>query len=105
MDDFYVIKFAYHSFEFFNVLLFQRTRRDFSEFLLHHIMTMVLVSYTYFSNFLPFGMVVMLIMDFSNIFISTFKMVVDITEVGQFIMYWLMVITWFWLRIYYFPVR
>ena len=105
MDDFYIIKFAYHCFEFFNASLFHRTRRDFSEFLLHHIMTMVLISYSYYSNFLPIGMVIMFIMDFSDIFIATFKLVVDISEVGQFIMFWVMAISWFWLRIYYFPMR
>jgi acyl-CoA-dependent ceramide synthase len=81
LDDFYIIKFAYHFFEFVNASLFHRNRRDFSEFLIHHILTMVLISYSYLSNFLPMGMVIMFTMDFSDIFVATFKLAVDLNEV------------------------
>lgn len=80
MDDFYVMKFAYHFFEFIVAVSFHRSRRDFSEFLLHHIMTMVLISYSYYTNYMPIGMVIMFTMDFSDIFIATFKLAVDINE-------------------------
>lgn len=87
MDDFYVMKFAYHFFEFVLAVSFHRNRRDFSEFVLHHILTMVLIGCSYSTNNLPIGMVIMFTMDFSDIFIATFKLAVDINEVFQLLMY------------------
>lgn len=62
-------------------VLFHRDRRDFSEFLLHHILTIALVLFSYSVNFLPVGAIIMLLMDFSDIFVAVFKMAVDVNEV------------------------
>ena len=81
-----------------------RNRRDFSEFLLHHIVTIALVLVSYCTNFLPIGTVVMFVMDFSDIFIALFKMCVDVNEIIQNCVFFVMLATWFIARIYYFPV-
>lgn len=80
MDDFYIIKFAYHFYECIVVTLFHRDRHDLAEHVLHHIFTIVLVGYSYVTNVIPIGGVVMLIMDWSDIFVAMFKLTVDVTE-------------------------
>ena len=84
LEDMYVIKLAYHCFEMLLNLLFHRHRRDFSEFLLHHIVTIVLILFSYIVNLRPVGSVVMFIMDFSDIFVAIFKMTVDVNKSVQF---------------------
>jgi very-long-chain ceramide synthase len=83
---------------------FHRDRRDFSEFLLHHIVTIVLVGFSYTVNFLPVGAVIMLLMDFSDIFVAIFKMAVDIHETLQTYLFLVMASTWAYFRIWYFPM-
>ena len=80
IDDLYIMKFAYHFFELLNASLLHRHRRDFSEFLLHHIITLVLVSSSYYLNLIPIGAAIMLTMDFSDIFVALFKINVDVNE-------------------------
>jgi hypothetical protein len=104
LDDLYVIKLAYHFFEAVLTILFHRDRRDFGEFLFHHVLTIALVSYSYFTNFLPIGAVTMLVMDMTDIFVAMFKMAVDINETMQNALFTLMFFTWSYFRIYYFPV-
>ena len=87
-----------------NSILNHRNRRDFSEFLLHHVMTMVLISYSYFTNFLPVGAAIMLVMDFSDIFVALFKMVVDVKEKMQDAFFIMMLVSWAYIRIYFYPV-
>eukprot|EP00347_Sterkiella_histriomuscorum_P000381 403376081 len=105
LDDLYVIKLAYHCFEAILTMVFHRDRRDFSEFLLHHLLTIAMVSYSYFTNFLPVGSIVMIIMDFTDIFVAMFKMAVDVNETMQNTLFILMLVTWSYFRIYFFPVH
>lgn len=104
LDDIYVIKLAYHTFESVVSTAFHRNRRDFSEHFLHHVMTLALVSYSYFTNFLPVGSVIMLIMDFTDIFVALFKMAADVNDFWQNILFSLMFTGWCSLRIFFFPV-
>lgn len=104
LDDLYVIKLAYHSYETMLTLAFHRGRRDFAEFLFHHILTIALVLYSYSSNFMPVGSVVMIVMDFTDIFVAMFKMAVDVNEAMQNALFALMFLTWSYYRIYYYSV-
>ena len=104
LDDFYIIKFSYHVFEIINVLGFHRSRRDFSENLLHHIVTIVLVGYSYVTNVIPIGGSIMLIMDASDVFVSIFKLTVDAYERFTLPSFLVMLFTWIYFRIWFFPV-
>ncbi len=104
LDDIYVIKLAYHCYEMVLNVCFHRDRRDFSEFLLHHILTIALVLFSYIVNFLPIGAIIMLLMDFSDIFVAVFKMAVDVNEVFQTINFFIMLFTWIYIRIWHFPI-
>lgn len=104
LDDFYIVKFAYHFYECLNASLFHRNRRDFSEHFFHHLLTIVLISYSYFTNVIPIGAVIMLVMDFSDIFVCIFKMTVDVSDALQFPAFLGMLFSWIYLRMWHFPM-
>jgi very-long-chain ceramide synthase len=104
LDDFYVIKFSYHIFEIINASLFHRDRRDFSEFLLHHIVTIVLVGYSYGTNVIPIGGAIMLVMDASDVLVAVFKLTVDAYDHLQFPAFLMMVAGWVYFRLWFYPV-
>ena len=87
-----------------NASLFHRDRRDFSEFLLHHIVTIVLVGYSYCTNVIPIGSSIMLIMDASDVLVAVFKLTVDVYEKIQVPSYFLMLSGWIYLRLWFYPV-
>jgi hypothetical protein len=105
-EEFYIVKLAYHVYELLNVAIYLRHRRDFTEITLHHVMTCVLVGYSYSTGLIPIGAAIMLIMDCSDIFISCFKMTVDVfsSDFAQAPGYISMLVSWLYLRIYIFPV-
>lgn len=105
LDDFYVMKLAYHGYEMVYTLLFQRHRRDFPEYILHHTVTLFLISFSYSLNFLNIGAVIMLLHDYSDIILSIFKLTVDTTSaIVQYIAYAIMLSNWIFTRHYFFVV-
>lgn len=78
LDDMYVMKLAYAFYETVETFVNGRSKRDFSEMALHHIVTMMLILFSYSTNFLPIGSVIMLIHDITDIFLNIFKIVVEV---------------------------
>ena len=105
LDDIYILKLSYHVYELLYTMGFQRDRRDFPEYILHHTLTLVLVLFSYIINFLPIGAVIMLVHDFPDVFISLFKITSDIiSSKYQNILAGIMFPLWLYCRIYFFPV-
>jgi len=75
--------------------MFHRHRRDFSEFMLHHLVTIGLILFSYSLNFLECGAIIMIICDTTDIFVSLLKLV-DILSTGYVFLpfYILMVVVW-----------
>ena len=67
-------------------------------------MTNVLVGYSYLTNVIPIGSVVMLIMDASDVFVSIFKLLVDVSDKNQVYAYLAMFASWVYLRMWFYPV-
>ena len=91
-------------FECLNAGLLHRDRKDFSELLLHHILTIVMVGYSYITNIIPIGGSIMLVMDASDIFTALFKLTVDVSDRLLTPCFTIMVGTWIYFRIWFFPV-
>lgn len=103
LDDFYIMKLAYHCKEIAYTSVFQIHRRDLSEFLLHHFVTVALVLFSYSMNFLPIGAVIMLIHDAPDLFLNVFRISMDVLSLKYAVIaYLLMIISWIYLRIYFF---
>ena len=103
-EEFYIVKFAYHFFESLNAVILHRKRFDFTENLLHHIVTIVMVGYSYATNIFPIGIPIMLVMDLSDVFVSIFKLTVDVSDRIQAPAFFTMIFTWAYLRMWFFPV-
>ena len=79
-DNLYVFKYGYHFYELVNTALFGRGGRDFPEYILHHLVTIALIAVSYSTNSLPIGGAVLVVHDFTDVFISLFKLVADIAS-------------------------
>ena len=85
--------------------MFHRDRRDFPEYILHHIITLVLVGFSYSINILTIGAVIMFITDFTDCFVSLFKITADITSNKiQYTAGGVMLVTWIYMRVWFFPI-
>jgi hypothetical protein len=100
----YIIKLSYYCYEIEYAFIYGRHRTDFSEVLLHHVMTIALVVFSYSTNFLAIGCVVMLCLDCSDIFVCNFKIMADTTVKLTWVSYSLLFSSWAYLRMYVFPV-
>eukprot|EP00347_Sterkiella_histriomuscorum_P009355 403341532 len=106
LDDIYVIKLAYHTYELVYTLLFQYDRRDFPEYILHHIVTMSLILFSYSVNFLPIGGVIMIIHDLPDCLVCIYKITADV--MGPKIQYSAaaaMFLSWIYFRLWFFPYQ
>lgn len=84
--------------------MFGRKKYDFSENLLHHIVSVTLVSISYFLNFHSLSSI-MLITDCTDIFVALFKLTIDVRgDVLAGVGYFSMLFSWFYLRLLVFPM-
>jgi len=106
LDDLYVLKISFHSYETVYSLIFMRKRRDFPEYILHHIITLGLVLFSYCTNQLSLGAVVMLTHDFTDCLVSIFKIFADVvSKKWQYFTLISMVIGWIYFRLYFFQIH
>lgn len=106
LDDFYIFKLSYHLYELVYTLVFQRSRSDFPEYLLHHLMTWSLIFFSYSLNMLPLGCIVMLVHDATDLMVTLFKLTIDVTHISvQFIFYSSMLVSWVYFRLWFFPIH
>jgi ceramide synthetase len=105
LDGFYIFKIAYHLYELGYTLLKQRSRSDFAEYMLHHLMTWSLIFFSYSLNNIPIGAAVMILHDVTDLTVTLFKLTIDITHnlVGYFF-YAQMIVSWVYFRLWYFPL-
>jgi TLC domain len=106
LDSFYVFKLAYHLYELGYTLMKQRSRPDFPEYMLHHLMTWSLIFFSYSLNMLPIGAAVMILHDITDLAVTLFKLTIDIfsTPVCA-IFYGTMIVSWMYFRLYFFPLH
>ncbi|KAG0242977.1 sphingosine N-acyltransferase lag1 [Actinomortierella wolfii] len=101
---YYLIQFAFWLQQLLLALIgIEKRRKDFLEFLIHHIITCLLVGFSYSFNLTSIGHAVLCAMDFSDIVLAACKMLKymhkdQIADVG-FVFF---VITWIASRHYYF---
>jgi hypothetical protein len=106
LDGFYVFKLTYHLYELGYTILKQRSRSDFPEYVLHHLMTWSLIFFSYSLNMLPIGAAVMILHDLTDFAVTMFKITVDITPFFVQVSFYIsMIVSWVYLRLWYFPVH
>ncbi|CDW85563.1 lag1 longevity assurance [Stylonychia lemnae] len=103
LDDLYVLKISFHSYETLYSIVFMRKRRDFPEYILHHIITLGLVLFSYCTNQLSLGAVVMVTHDFTDCLVSVFKIFSDVVgKTWQYVSVFSMILGWIYFRLWFF---
>lgn len=99
-----MIELAYHL-DSFMTLVLNEPRKDFGEMFLHHFLTICLIVFSYVSNYIRIGSLVMFVHDLAELPAGYTKFFVDLKGHSSIILggvTWLM-ITWFYTRCYVFP--
>ena len=101
--EYFMIQLGYH-FHSFVSLFFFPIRNDFMEMLLHHSMTVSLVSLAYLMNYLPISLLILYCHDISDIFVCFSRVFVDTDfKKTTFVFYVGLMISWVYTRLYIFP--
>lgn len=104
LSDFYCFKISYHLYELMFALIYHYERVDFPEYLLHHILTLTLIVFSYTVNFLPIGAVIMYVHDLTDLFVCLFKLTCDThSHRVQYSLFVCMLVSWFYFRLCFFP--
>jgi ceramide synthetase len=106
LDEYYLFRLAYHFIELLYTIGMHRNRPDFPEYVLHHLMTWSLIFFSYSLNYLPIGAAVMMLHDTTDLFVTIFKLTIDITPRYIYLVtYILMIVSWGYMRLWYFPIH
>lgn len=106
MQQFYLMKMGFVSYELFYLFVFKRDSKEFSEYSLHHLSTLGLVLFSYVYNFLNIGSIVMFIHDFTNVTVHLCKLCVMVSPTPIIIAtFTLMASTWMYLLNYFFAIH
>lgn len=69
LKELYCLQLGTHLYSFLHQIIMRRKDKKFFEYVLHHGMALLLIFYSYCTNFIKTGSVVLLVHDFSDIFI------------------------------------
>lgn len=102
---YYVISVGYGCSEVLLLLLEMQRRPDFQEMLLHHLVTLFCLVFSYVVNYVRIGSLVLLLHGMTDVVIYFSKAVVDttLTSISK-LSYVILLISYGWLRVYVFPM-
>lgn len=102
--EFYVIKLSYYSIELIYTLTYNNDKPDFGEMMLHHFVTIILVFFSYSSNFIKLGSLILLLHGISDIWVANMKVVYEISSQKSLVVaYFLMLLSFAYTRVYVLP--
>lgn len=104
LQEWYLVKIGYYTFEMFFHCTYHRKRQDFSELFLHHFITNTCSILSYSTNMMKTGAAVLLPHDFSDIFIGILKVAYEFLPFwGQMVSFFLLFTSFIYTRLYVFP--
>jgi len=101
------IQLGYHLYSFIYQILKRRSNTKFLEFVLHHGLTIFLIAYSYFVNFINLGMIILILHDCSDSLLSLARgyTYLSFRNSNVSTMIYLIGITlWIYTRLYVLPV-
>ena len=103
--EYLLVQLGYHTHSFI-VHVFSKPRNDFIEMLLHHSMTVFLISLAYLMNYVTTSLLVLFSHDLSDILVYGIRMFVDTNKTKvTFAIYILLVMSWAYTRLFIFPTE
>lgn len=105
LKEYFMMQLGYHSSSLL-ILLTGKTRNDFIEMLLHHSITVTLLSLAYLMNYWPISLLILLTHDISDVFVCFCRVFVDTDyKKTAFALYVCLMVSWVYTRLYVFPFQ
>ncbi|XP_047341840.1 ceramide synthase LOH2-like [Impatiens glandulifera] len=101
---FYLCQCGFYIYSIAALLTWETRRKDFAVMMSHHVVTVILIGYSYISGFFRIGSVILALHDASDVFMEAAKVFkYSENEVGASVFFGLFAFSWFVLRLIYFP--
>jgi TLC domain len=94
---YYMIQSAHHMYSLLDHMFVTKKGKDFAEMALHHICAITAILFSYFTNQVAFGAVVLLIHDYGDVFLNLGKFVRDFKFAPNWmlnVIFMLLLLTW-----------
>ncbi|XP_019165278.1 PREDICTED: LAG1 longevity assurance homolog 2-like [Ipomoea nil] len=100
----YMCQCGFYVYSIAALLVWETRRKDFAVMMSHHIITVILISYSYITRFFRIGLVILALHDASDIFLEAAKLnKYSKKEFGASLCFGLFAISWLVLRLVVFP--
>ncbi|XXG70838.1 hypothetical protein AAC387_Pa07g0231 [Persea americana] len=101
---FYMCQCGFYMYSIAALLMWETRRKDFSIMMSHHIITTILIGYSYITRFFRIGSIILALHDTSDVFMEAAKIFkYSGKELGASIFFGLFAISWLLLRLIFFP--
>lgn len=106
LKEIYCLQLGTHLYSFLHQICMKRNEKKFFEYALHHGMALFLIFFSYTTNFVNTGALVLLTHDFSDVFLVLGRGYTDFSFKNKRVVNLLYITTfavWFYTRLYVFP--
>ncbi|KAG5548149.1 hypothetical protein RHGRI_013748 [Rhododendron griersonianum] len=101
---FYMCQCGFYTYSIAALLTWETRRKDFSVMMSHHVVTVILISYSYVTSFFRIGSIILALHDASDVFMEAAKVFkYSEKELGASVCFGLFAISWLLLRLIFFP--
>ncbi|XP_058215641.1 ceramide synthase LOH2 [Rhododendron vialii] len=101
---FYMCQCGFYTYSIAALLTWETRRKDFSVMMSHHVITVILISYSYVTSFFRIGSIILALHDASDVFMEAAKVFkYSEKELGASVCFGLFAISWLLLRLIFFP--
>ncbi|KAL0334862.1 UNVERIFIED_CONTAM: LAG1 longevity assurance2 [Sesamum radiatum] len=100
----YMCQCGFYIYSIAALLMWETRRKDFSVMMSHHVVTVILIGFSYISRFFRIGAVILALHDASDVFLEAAKVFkYSEKELGASICFGLFALSWLLLRLIFFP--
>ncbi|XP_078174272.1 LAG1 homolog 2 [Carex rostrata] len=101
---FYMCQCGFYIYSIGALVAWETRRKDFSVMMSHHIVTTILITYSYLTRFFRIGTIILALHDTSDVFLEAAKLFkYSEKEIAASVCFGLFAISWLLLRLIYFP--
>ncbi|KAG6571977.1 LAG1 longevity assurance-like 2 [Cucurbita argyrosperma subsp. argyrosperma] len=100
----YMCQCGFYLYSIAALLIWETRRKDFSVMMSHHVITVILIGYSYITRFFQIGSVILALHDASDVFMEAAKVFkYSENELGASVFFGCFAISWLILRLIFFP--
>uniref|UniRef100_A0A803NL87 TLC domain-containing protein n=1 Tax=Cannabis sativa TaxID=3483 RepID=A0A803NL87_CANSA len=101
---FYMCQCGFYMYSIAALLAWETRRKDFSVMMSHHVITVILIWFSYFTRFFRIGSIILALHDASDVFMEAAKVFkYSEKELGASVFFGCFAVSWLILRLIYFP--